>query len=434
MTVTDLLFVFGFLPVYVIIVFLCREGWEKNFAAAVMSLVFVIWARPIYYALVFLDVFVVYAAGRLKKRKNYAAVKAAAMAATVLSALPAAVGLFSQGTLTGSASAMGYLLFIARSFIYLREEDEEANVLNLMVYLVSFEFMSMSPLYSYSQMKERIASRRTGLAYLSSGFERYACGLAAVTVSGFSLERIWNAALHEGALPWMNALIGLAACAVGIYVFTIGYLSMSEGLCLMSGYKITMHSGAFLPKSLMLEHVGAISPTYSNFAGAYTSKARPLTLVILSAVFCLLAGMAIGLGAGLGALVCVIAMVVCIQALFETGKSFMSAVFTGLVLLVGFIAAACGSVSGISAWIGGLNASKYDFGMSYALFAELKRSVVWAVLGLIYVSPLRVIIRGRLREAMSGSETAYGAVRILGVFLTMAALVVSTVAMVSAQG
>ena len=46
MTYTDLLFVFGLLPAYIIIVFVCRENWEKNVASLAFSLVFILWARP----------------------------------------------------------------------------------------------------------------------------------------------------------------------------------------------------------------------------------------------------------------------------------------------------------------------------------------------------------------------------------------------------
>ena len=58
MTYTDLLFVFGLLPAYIIIVFVCRENWEKNVASLAFSLVFILWARPAYYALVVIDLFV----------------------------------------------------------------------------------------------------------------------------------------------------------------------------------------------------------------------------------------------------------------------------------------------------------------------------------------------------------------------------------------
>ena len=128
----------------------------------------------------------------------------------------------------------------------------------------------------------------------------------------------------------------------------------------------------------------------------------------------------------------IVCLAVLLQTAFETERSVLSGVFSALMLAAGFIIAANGSLNGVMEWFSGLNPSKYEFDMSYALFTELKRSAVWAVLAILYISPLRIYLRAKLREAMSASETAYGGARILDLVLCVLLLALSCVAMVSA--
>ena len=433
MAYTDLLFVFGFLPIYTIIIFLCRESWEKNLVSVVASLLFICWTRPLYYLVVAADAALVYIAGRLKGRPRYNVIRYAVSAVVTLSVLPLAVLTVSEGTLPDCICAVGFVLMAARSYIYLKEEQSEKNAADLAVYLISFEFMAISPLYSYSQIRDEIKNRKSaGLSMLSAGISRFAGGLAAVTVLAYPLERIRAAALTGESLPWMNALIGAAAAAVCAYVAVTASLSMSEGLCLISGYRIKLENSAFLPRTLMAEHVEGVYPSAARALKKYLGGKKTSTLIILSAVTCLVTGAFVGFGAGAAALLGIVCLAVLLQTAFETERSVLSGVFSALMLAAGFIIAANGSLNGVMEWFSGLNPSKYEFDMSYALFTELKRSAVWAVLAILYISPLRIYLRAKLREAMSASETAYGGARILDLVLCVLLLALSCVAMVSA--
>jgi len=235
---TDLIFVFLFLPVYAVLMLALRERYEKNLAAVVMSLIFFIWGRPLYYALIFLNIFTVYAAGRLSSRSNYNVIRIAVTSLAAASTLPAAIALASDNTVKGAVSALGALLFALRCGLYLRDAEDggERNIVNLSVYLMSFEFMAVSPVLAYSEIRDGIAERKTNLAMLSGGLERFVGGLAASAILGYSLERVRQAALFGGALPYINAIVGVIAAALEFYVIICAYLAMSEGLCLIGGY------------------------------------------------------------------------------------------------------------------------------------------------------------------------------------------------------
>ena len=173
-------------------------------------------------------------------------------------------------------------------------------------------------------------------------------------------------------------------------------------------------------------------PSAARALKKYLGGKKTSTLIILSAVTCLVTGTLVGFGAGAAALLGIVCLAVLLQTAFETERSVLSGVFSALMLAAGFIIAANGSLNGVMEWFSGLNPSKYEFDMSYALFTELKRSAVWAVLAILYISPLRIYLRAKLREAMSASETAYGGARILDLVLCVLLLALSCVAMVSA--
>lgn len=427
---TDLIFIFVFLPIYLILMFAVREAYEKNFVAVAMSIVFILWTRPLYYALILVGIFSVYIAGRLKKR--YKPIKIAVAAAVCVSVLPAVFALCCDSSIKGAAAAFGMALFALRSVIYLRESDEycEKNFIDLCVYLISFEFMCISLLYSYSYLKAQIKSRSAGLAMLAAGLERFIIGLAAVTIPGFALERIGEAAMHSGTVPYLNALIGILAAAVRVYVTVAGYLSMSEGLCLMSGYRIKMRESFFMPRSLMLTHIGYSNITLASNISSLAGEVRPMWMAAASAVLCVIAGAALGLGAPAAAFASIILIACLLQILFETKKSLFSGVFTYSALFLAFLALTGGSLYGIGSWFAAFDTTRYEYDMSYALFVELKRSWVWAVIGLLYILPIRPAAVTLIRKRMSSGEAAYGTLRIIKVVLEVLLLAASAVAVI----
>ena len=120
------------------------------------------------------------------------------------------------------------------------------------------------------------------------------------------------------------------------------------------------------------------------------------------------------------------------QMMFETRRTAAAGVFSALMWLAAVIAATGGSVFWIADWFAAFVPGKYEFDIGFELYSELGRSLVWGLLAVVYVSPLRMAAGRRLREAMGESETAYGAVRLAGVVISVAALALSAVAMVSA--
>lgn len=436
MIYTDLIFVFVFLPIYAVLMLALREGYQKNLAAVLMLLVFFLWARPLYYALIFLNIFTVYAAGRLSTRKNYAVIRTAVSVLAAVSVLPAAIALAADNTVKGAVAAFGAALFALRCVLYLRDAEDggEKNLLNLCVYLISFEFMAISPVLSYSEIKEGISDRRPNLAMLASGMERFCGGLAAAAVLGYSLERVRQAALFSGAVPYINALVGVLAAAVEFYVLICAYLAMSEGLCLIGGYRIKMWDSSFTPRSLVKNHLGYAYLSLAAVLNSLISQTKPYGLLAGLAVSCLVIGAGLGFGAGAAALAGIIMAAMLMQALFESKKSIASGVFTAIAFALGFVVLANGSLTALGDWFAAFSPGRYEFDISYALYVRLKDGWAWLVIAAAYASPLRRIAERWIREKMSASGAAYGLARALGAVLSGCLILISAAAMVSAGG
>ena len=140
MVYTDLLFLFAFLPIATAFIMILSEPWEKNLAAVALSLIFIVWARPIYYALIILPVIVTYASARLyNKIKSGAIIVSAEIISLIFGGVFALVS-GTDATLGGAICSVGFLLFTLRSFMYLNDvkhgQDSEKDFTALGAYLI----------------------------------------------------------------------------------------------------------------------------------------------------------------------------------------------------------------------------------------------------------------------------------------------------------
>lgn len=436
MIYTDLIFIFAFLPVYLILNFALAEDCEKNLASLIMSVIFLIWGRPIYYGLIIANIFAVYLTGLCAKKPFYKFLMPAVIAANFISILPMAASMAYSNSIKGAVCAVGIMLFGLRSAIYLSDAEgcREKNFLNLAIYLISFEFMAVSPVLDYSAIKPMIKKRRTTLAMLCTGIDRFATGLAGAAVLGCSLEKIRTAALFGENTPYLNAIIGIIAAAIEIYVVACGYLSMSEGLALMSGYRIAIWDSSFTPRTLMKNHIGYLWLTFSAELSRLLARLPSAAGAAMIAVLCIAAGILAGFGAGVISFLLIVVTVMLIQGLFRSPKGIGSGILTFAALALGVFITANLSTEGIINWFNAFTPGRYDFDMSYALYSSLKHCAVWAVLGIIYASPIKNIAERHIREKMSQSEGVYGTARVLGAVKTTVFIIISLAAIVSFGG
>ncbi len=432
MLYTDILFVFAFLPIVLTLLFIFREPWEKNAVSVISSLVFICWGRQLYYALIILPIFAIYFIARSMQKKYSKVLHILGGAAALICALVCVFGLGEAKTVLGAVCQIGFLLFAARCLLYLNEVknglDAETDFLSLAVYLISYEFILISPLVEYSLVRDDIKSRNMTLAKTAHGLEGFIFGLARVTILGFALERVCEAAVLNDVSPWMNQIALIAASAVEMYIVIIGFCEMSSGLALMGGISLPNEVAFVGLQSTVTDHVGDFyyGGKYiikKNFSG----KKSAWQLVLMS----LVVGACFGIGSGACAFLALLALAMMIESLSET-KTFADGVLTAVVLIAGYFILGVSSIDGFGDFVLSLNKSAYDFDISRALYSEVMRSLFWIALAVISITPIYKWIYTFIREKMASSERAYSIFRAVGAAATVLLLVLSTVAMVSA--
>lgn len=433
MLYTDILFVFAFLPVMLALMFILREPWERNIAVLIASLVFLCWGRQLYYALIVLPIFVVYLSGRLLKREYSKSVHILGAGCALAFSLLSVLSLAKDNSLSGWVCSVGFMLFAARSLIYLNEvkntSDAETDFLSLAVYLVSYEFMLISPLFEYSFVKENIKTRRLSLAKMAGGMEGFIFGLARVTVLGFAFERVRQAALFGEAVPWMNSLVGVLASAIEIYILFAGFSEMSHGLALMGGISLENEVASIGIRGTITQHVADFYEGGAVIIRKYLTKGKNAAwgLVLAS----IIVGVCFGAGSGVCAFLGLLLLMMLLENLSGT-KTFADGVIAFIVLIIGYLLLTTGSVEGVGAFIASLDKNAYEFDISYALYSEVMRSLFWLVLGIISITPAYKWCYMLIREKMASGDKAYAAFRCLGAVAATLLLILSTVAMVSA--
>lgn len=429
MIFSDLIFVFAFLPIYLALSFSCRESWSKNLLSAAASLLFIVWGRQWYYALIIVPIFLIYVSGLLSKdgkAKLFAALGGFSAAAFTVFA---AALLGSDITLQSALLTVGMILFSLRAASYLKEvsggEPAERDLLALTVYLISFENMLIAPLAAYSAVKERLKSRRLVLSKLSDGLSTFIFGFARVAVFGLAFDKVRIAAVSAEAFPWLNAVVLLVAVFCEVYVVAAGILEMSRGLGLMSGCSQSVQVSAFIPRMRLSDHIYELWGTLPRFLEKLSDGNSLLLLAVLGVV----TGGFIGMKAYVGAFFGIILMAVMIEQLCPSKSRLADAVFSGAVLAAAFVTLAAGSAGGYIRLFSAFDVSKYDFDISYILNKQLSYSLPLMILGAVTVSPLYRASAVWLKQKRAESAGLYGVFRVaqtvLGVVLLMIGVMAS---------
>lgn len=435
MVYTDLLFLFAFLPIATAFIIILSEPWEKNLAAVALSLIFIVWARPIYYALIILPVIVTYVAARLYNKTKSGAIIVSAQVISLIFGGGFALISGTDATLGGAICSVGFLLFTLRSFMYLNDvkhgQDSEKDFTALGAYLISYEFMLISPVKSYSELSEHLKTRKFKLSNLSLGMKNFVFGLSKVAILGLSFDRVRLAALNSDATPWVNAIIGLLAVIVETYIILDGYTQMSAGLACINGVPMVSSGVAIRPRAGLIAH---ISDVYADLGESVeknfgkSAKANIVGLVVCS----LIAGAAIALENGAVAFFALVLAALMISNEPSEQKSGLFDFIVSLVLaLGGFLLLANGSASGIAGWFASLNPNNYEFDISYALYDELTRVIPWLVIGIVSITLLPEMFASVFRARMSENEKFYSIARALGTCICVLLILISIIALVS---
>ena len=432
MIFSDLIFVFAFLPAYLIACFCCREAWAKNAVAVAASLVFISWGRQWYYVLIILPVFLIYILGLLSKRINSLAAEIVGDICAVVFAVFGVITVGADMSLHSALISVGFLLFAMRCVLYTKNVcdgmEPERDFLALAVYFISFENMLIAPLADYADIRGKLTDRRPTLSKMSAGLSAFIKGFAKTAVLGLAFDRVRLAATEYSAFPWLNAVILLLVTFGEAYVVAAGILEMSVGLGQMNGFAPKGQTSAFVPRFRISEHVSEMWESLPVFVRKCFCERSTVGLVLSLGAVSLLSGVFLGFGAGAGAFLGIIVLAIILESISSRKGHAADLILTVIMSAIAFLALSCGSTGRIAQFFAAFNFSAYEYDITYALNKELMRSLPWLIVGVIVVSPVYRMVSAVIRSRMSENERFYGVMRIVETVVCALLLVIATVA------
>ena len=256
-------FMLVFLPITLIVYYVCPKRVLKNIWLLAASLVFYAWGEPVYVTLLLLSIAVNWAlalamgpaprhAGGASRRKvllvvacifnvgvigffkyeGFLAETVNAIAGAELVPdldLPLPVGI-SFYTLQG----LSYVVDVYRG-----DAGPERNVLNLGLYIACFPQLVSGPIVRYPDVKGQLAGRRETLEGFSSGLRLFIVGFAKKVLLSNVVAILADDMLGRGgaAIGAVGAWGGLLAYAFQLYFDFSGYSDMAIGLGRMLGFE-----------------------------------------------------------------------------------------------------------------------------------------------------------------------------------------------------
>jgi alginate O-acetyltransferase complex protein AlgI len=256
MVFSELIFIYAFLPLFLLFYFLFPKLTYKNVVLVVFSLVFYAWGEPICVVLLIGSSFCDYINGLFIKR-NFGTKKAVF---GVVSSLVVNLGLlfmfkygaFFTGTLNDILSislpikqfnlpiGISFYSFQSISYVvdvYRRKVKAQTSFLKYLMYISMFFQLVAGPIVCYETIEKEIEHRSISMKNISQGLIRFCIGLGKKVIIANQMGALTEALLGKAApLSTASAWLGALTFALQIYYDFSGYSDMAIGMGKMAGF------------------------------------------------------------------------------------------------------------------------------------------------------------------------------------------------------
>ncbi|MCL4136660.1 UNVERIFIED_CONTAM: hypothetical protein GTU68_056140 [Idotea baltica] len=257
MVFSSFLFIFGFLPIFLLSYFLCPKRY-RNLAALIFSYGFYAWGAPKIVPVLFLSsVFDYLLVGRLgnsePKRKSLICAIGVLCNVGLLAYYKYANFFVAQLDLMGfeNSNWVAVVLPIGISFftfqkisyivdVYRGVSSAADNLFDYLLYVVLFPQLIAGPILRYQDMEKQIRSRDHSMELFLYGSVRFMLGLSKKILLANEMGAVANNVfgLSEQGLSTGYAWLGAICYAFQVYFDFSGYSDMAIGLCAMMGFLI----------------------------------------------------------------------------------------------------------------------------------------------------------------------------------------------------
>lgn len=256
MVFSSVLFLFRFLPIFLICYFLVPQRM-KNFILFLGSLFFYAWGEPVYVVLMLFSTVSDYIHGRLIDAfRGRKAAKVFLVSSVLINLL--VLGFFKYAdfliqtvnTVAGTALPLfnlplpigiSFYTFQTMSYsidVYRGETKVQKNILDFGVFVTMFPQLIAGPIVKYKQVADVLHNRTTDICQVSNGLKRFVIGLAKKVLLANNLGILWTeiSVMNYGELNVLTAWLGILAFAFQIYFDFSGYSDMAIGLGAILGF------------------------------------------------------------------------------------------------------------------------------------------------------------------------------------------------------
>lgn len=248
MVFTDLIFLFCFLPISVLLTKLIRNIKLQNILLVVFSLLFYAWSNPIYVVLLILSILWNYfTAFELEAQDDEKTKK-------ILLIVSVVVNLFILGFYKYTGFLMDILhiqsnlkiaLPVGLSFftfselsyifdVYNGKSKPQKNIILFTLYVSFFGKISMGPIVSYHEMEDQLTNRTLSKAQYASGMVLFSMGLIKKVLLADQLSYVYSILQNNTSTlgVWLLAI----SYMLQIYFDFSGYSDMAIGLSRFFGF------------------------------------------------------------------------------------------------------------------------------------------------------------------------------------------------------
>ena len=254
MIFSSLLFLFIFLPVFLLIYYLVPFKF-KNFILLVFSLLFYSWGEPIYITLLIFSSIVDYFNGILitkyegnRKKQRIFLILSIIVNLSLLGVFKYSNFIVNNLNLLGLnidipniALPLGISFFTFQTMsysmdVYMGTVKCEKNFLNFMTYVSMFPQLVAGPIVRYDDVDKELHKREINFDGFCKGMFKFLTGLFKKVLIANNVGLLFSMISSNPNISLVSAWLGIIAYALQIYFDFSGYSDMAVGLGKMLGF------------------------------------------------------------------------------------------------------------------------------------------------------------------------------------------------------
>ena len=258
MVFSSLVFLYGFLPLCLLLYLMSGSIKTRNTILLIFSLAFYAWGEPVWIILMLITGILVYTAGLgIDKYRNNSVRSRLFLIITVLSSLTSLVVFKYSSFIISNINMLPFANIPVPSFslpigisfytfqaltyaidLYRGKTQVQKSLPSFMLYISLFPQLIAGPIVRYSDIADQIADRKLTIEGFSTGIHRFLIGLGKKVLLANHAGEIVSQTIGTRLefLSSTEAWIGIIAFSLQIYFDFSGYSDMAIGLGHMFGF------------------------------------------------------------------------------------------------------------------------------------------------------------------------------------------------------